>query len=782
MPVARVLVEVPLAHLDRTFDYLVDRRDDADAQPGVRVKVRFARRQVAGFILARVPESDHDGELGFIERIVSPEPVLTAEIAELARAVADRYAGTVADVLRLAVPPRHARAEKQVTAAAEPARPGSPGGVRSDGPAGAPETHDSSGAAQSGSRPRPAAEPRPNANGADGSRRSVDAGADGPPESPSSVEGPPAPIQAPAAGTQAGGCAGPRESGTGSSPFSPEPGYSPLPGPLVPLAWSSDYPAGGAFFKAIREGRPARAVWQALPGEDWPARLAEAAAAALAAGRGALLIVPDATDTARLDSALTAVLGPDRHATLTADLGPAERYRRFLAVRRGDRMVVAGTRAAAFAPVANLGLVAVFDDGDDLLAEPRAPYPHAREVLALRSVARSCPMLIGGFARTAESALLLGSGWAQAMVAHRPLVRLRVPWIRATGADHVHGATSAAAHARIPPVAFDAARKAIAAGAPVLVQVPRAGYVPAVACEQCRRPARCRRCRGPLRLAGPDTSGLLQCRWCGANEACFRCGACGSDRIRAATIGARRTAEEIGRAFPGVPILNSSGAAGRPTVPDAPAIVVATPGAEPVAPTGYGAALLLDGRLLLGRPDLRAAEETLRRWMGAAALVRSHGRGGQVVVAAEAALPTVQALIRWDPAGHAESELAARRELGFPPAVAMASIDGSQTAMLDTLDRLQLPPQAEVLGPVPLDDDEPDGIDGTVEETVDGSGALLLGLGAGAPDGIRLRALVRAPLAQRKALSAALHAVAAGRSARKLGGGLRIKVDPAELI
>jgi primosomal protein N' (replication factor Y) len=706
LPVARVLVEVPLPHLDRTFDYLVDRRDDDVARPGVRVKVRFAGRQVGGFVIARVAESDHTGELGFIERVVSPEPVLSAEVAELARAVADRYGGTVADVLRLAVPPRHARAEKQLS-----------GG-----------------------------------------------------DAPESVAAPPAPGPGDSA-----------EPGPGITPDGSETAHRGSSGPPVPPQWSADYPAGAAFFKAIRDGRPARAVWEALPGEDWPTRFAEAAAAAMAAGRGALLIVPDATDLARLDAALIAVLGPDRHVILSADLGPAERYRRFLAVRRGERMVVAGTRAAAFAPVAGLGLVAVFDDGDDLLAEPRAPYPHVREVLMLRSMARSCPMLIGGFARTAESQLLLDSGWAQAMPPYRPLVRSRVPWIRATGTEHVMGATSAAAHARIPPVAFDAARKALDGGAPVLIQVPRAGYVPAVACERCRRPARCRRCRGHLRLTGPRT-GLLHCRWCGANEAHFRCGACGGDRIRASTIGARRTAEEIGRAFPGVPILNSSQAAGRPTVPDGPAIVVATPGAEPVAPTGYGAALLLDGRLLLGRQDLRAAEETLRRWMGAAALVRSNRRGGQVVIAAEAALPTVQALIRWDPAGHAGTELAARRELGFPPAVAMASIDGSQTAIMDALDRLQLPPDAEILGPVPLDEDNSDPTPDPDEDVVDGSGALLLGLDPALPDGTRLRALVRAPLAQRKSLSAALHALAAGRSARKLGGGLRIKVDPAELV
>ncbi len=732
-PVARVLVEVPLTHLDRAFDYLVDRRDDEVAQPGVRVRVRFAGRQVGGFLLARVAESDHDGELGFIERVVSPEPVLSAEVAELARAVADRYAGTVADVLRLAVPPRHARVEKQLADAVE-------------------ET---------------AADDQPLAAGEASFAESGEAFSDG--DLPAEGHGEP-------------------RRAVDDPELGPEPAGRPppdavlsdaVPPDAVPPEWAGDYPAGTAFFKAIREGRPARAVWQALPGEDWPARLAEAAAAALAADRGALLIVPDATDLARLDAALTAVVGADRHVTLTADLGPAERYRRFLAVRRGSQTIVAGTRAAAFAPVANLGLVAVFDDGDDLLAEPRAPYPHVREVLMLRSVARSCPMLIGGFARTAEAQLLLDSGWARPVSPIRPLVRARSPWIRAAGSDHVTGADSAAAQARMPPVAFRAARDALAAGAPVLVQVPRAGYLPAVVCEQCRRPARCRHCRGPLRITEPHLPGLLQCRWCGANEAAFRCAACGGARIRAAAVGAGRTAEEIGRAFPDVPILASSGAAGRPQVPDGPAIVVATPGAEPVAPTGYGAALLLDGRLLLGRQDLRAAEETLRRWMAAAALVRSGRDGGQVVVAVEAAVPTVQALIRWDPAGHAEAELSARRELGFPPAVAMASIEGSQAAIVDALDRLSLPADAEVLGPVALDgaeSDSGDDGDGSV-----GSGAPMLGIDPDIGDGTRLRVLVRVPLSHRKALSAAVHALAAARSARKLGGGLRIRMDPAEL-
>src|SRR5215831_4306626 len=125
LPVARVLVDVPLAHLDRPFDYLVPEPMAEAAVPGCRVRVRFAGQLTGGYLLERVAASDHQGQLAVLERIVSPERVLTPEIAALAREVADRYAGTVADVLRLAIPPRHAGAE---------ARPGARGGPGAGAP------------------------------------------------------------------------------------------------------------------------------------------------------------------------------------------------------------------------------------------------------------------------------------------------------------------------------------------------------------------------------------------------------------------------------------------------------------------------------------------------------------------------------------------------------------------------------------------------------------------------------------------------------------------------
>ncbi|MCW2946009.1 MAG: Primosomal protein [Actinoallomurus sp.] len=678
LPVARVAVDISLPHLDRLFDYLVPDGLDEAAVPGCRVRVRFAGQLMDGFLLERVERSDHEGRLAFIERVTSPEPVLAPEIAALAREVADRYAGTLADVLRLAVPPRHARVEAEDKSAAAGPPDGEPADTE---PTAAEPTQ---------------AEP-------------MDA---------EPVAGDPA----------AGGRAG---AGLPDPPAEPGP-------------WEA-YPAGPSFLTALTAGRAPRAVWSALPGADWTAAVARAARATLAGGHGVLIVVADGRDVARVDSALENELGPDRHVALTAELGPAERYRRWLAVRRGRVKAVVGTRAAMFAPVRDLGLLVLWDDGDDVHAEPHAPYPHAREVLALRAHRAGAGALIGGFTRTADGTELVRTGWAHPLVPGREHLRGSMAYIRPSGDDADLARDEAARSARLPHLAFRAARQGLENG-PVLVQVPRRGYVPALACARCRDPARCPECEGPLALTSSHAAPY--CRWCGRIAGAWRCPECGGRQVRAVVVGARRTAEELGRAFPGVPVRTSGRDGVLATVSAEPALVVATPGAEPVPDGGYAAALLLDGWVLLGRADLRAGEEALRRWMNAAALVRPRG---PVIVLADGSLAPVQALIRWDPVTYAERELAERRELGFPPAVRMASLTGSPQAVRDLVEAAGVPPDAEVLGPVEVGDGQE-------------------------------RALIRVDRARGAALSRLLKEAQAARSTRRTTEVVRVRVDPLELI
>lgn len=664
LPVVRVLPLLGLPHLDRPFDYLVTEEESAAAQPGVRVRIRFAGRLADAVVLERAATSEHEGKVRFIERVISPEVVCPEQIRTLVDLLADRYAAVRSDLLRTAIPPRHVKAEQTDTT------------------------------------------------------------------SPWEDQG-----------------------------QAKEPDLS---------AWSA-YEHGESFVDAVVGDNPtvARAAWQIAPGDDWAAALASLAAKVAIDGGGALIVLPDQKDVDRMAAALNEHVGPKQITALTASLGPQARYSRFLSVLHGQGRLVIGTRSAAFAPVKNLKLAVVMFDGDDSLVDPRAPYTHAREVITTRSAVEKASLIIGGHSRTAETQLLVESGWAHSLVAGRNVVRTRSPRIHAAGdSDVALERDPRAGHARLPSVAFAAARRALKEDKPVLFQVPRAGYVQSLACGSCRTPARCRACNGPLGLPSGGEAAAPTCRWCGRIDSKYVCPACGSHRLRAVVLGTQRTAEELGRAFAPLPVIASWGERIHEEVADKATVVVATPGAEPRVADGgmYGAAVLLDTWALLGRPDLRATEETLAKWMAAATLVAPHSKGGEVVVVADPALPVVQHLIRWDAPGHAALELAARREVRFPPAVHMAAVDSPRESLTDFLGHIDLPAHVDVLGPVDL----PAGVD-------------LPGEWDQAALGAAQRVLIRTPLSSRSALGKALRAANVNRASRKQDAPLRIQVNPMHI-
>lgn len=580
LPVARVLVESSLPHLDRPFDYAVPEPLDQAAQPGTRVKVKFNGQDLSGFLLERVEESDAGHTLVPLAKVVSPVQVLTPAVRDLATAVAARYAGTVSDVLRLAVPPRVAKLEKD-----HPDSLGAGEAVPAPGVAGTPDVS----------------------------------------------------------------------------------------------AWAA-YRTGAAFLRHLAGGGSPRAVVNPLQGygpAGWPHLLAQAAAAAYTSGRGAVLVVPDYRDLDRLEEALKGLVPVEAVARLTADDGPTPRYRNFLRLLAGTAKIAIGTRSAAFAPVQDLGLVVCWDDGDDLHIEQRAPYAHTREVLLLRAEQEGTACLLAGHARSTEVQRLVDAGWAVPIETGRGTLRRTVARVVSTADSFEQARDPLATVARLPHAAWQAAKEGLERG-PVLVQVARAGYAPSLVCETCREPARCGHCQGPLALGG--TSALPQCRWCSTPAPDWKCSHCGGRRLRKGATGVLRTAEELGRAFPGTTVITSSGDQVKARVGAGKALVVATVGAEPVAEGGYAAALLLDGDSLLRRETLRAGEDTVRRWFNAAALVRPAPDKGLVVVTASDAAAT-GALLRWDPQGYAGRELSLRMELQLPPAVRVASVTGPRAAV-----------------------------------------------------------------------------------------------------
>ena len=585
LPVAQVRVESPLPHLDRLFDYGVPASLDDAAQPGVRVRVRFAGRLLNGFIVSRTAESSVDATLRPLERVLSPEPVLTGEVSQLISMVADRYAGTFWDVLRAAIPPRHARAEA--------------------------------------------------------SEHPLDA-------------------------------------------------TSILARPEDESAWAR-YQRGRILYGRALDGTIAgvRGVWSAAPAHPWAVDVAAVARAVLSQPTGGVLIVvPDAWDVAQVTAALEDCAGT--MAVLTADLGPERRYREFLKALRGTARLVVGTRGAVFAPVHDLALVIIWNDGDEALWEPHAPYWNARDVAALRSHLTGCGLLVGSPARSVEAERWCASGWAQSIVSSRQTLRDFAPVVRALEV-HDEARDAAAASARIPHTAWLVAKEGLRSG-PVLVQVARRGYLPSLACVGCREAAQCS-CGGPLTLASGQR--VAMCGWCGALSGAWACPNCGAQRFRAVAVGVERTAEEFGRAFQGERIIWSSAEQMKRSVGPEPAVVIATAGAEPVADGGYAAVVILDARGSMMRQSLRTLEECAHRWFSAAMLARPRAH---VIVTADTGAPPVQALVRWDASWLAARELADRESAGMPPATRAAILRGA-TGDIEEVGRALTTPH-RLLGPV----------------------------------------------------------------------------------
>ncbi|WP_432557749.1 primosomal protein N' [Granulicoccus sp. GXG6511] len=650
-PIARVAVDMPLPHLDRLFDYLVPDRFVAQAQPGVRVRVRFAGQLRDGFILELGEESDPLRTLSPLERVVSAEPVLRPEVAELIRAVADHYAGSFADVMRLAVPPRHAATEK-----ADP-----------------PDRQE------------------------------------------------------------------PLVDDVRVTPF-------------------DYYPTGPEFLTALARGDSPRAAWQvaptAGPAGDWVGGFVEAARATLDSGRGVLLIVPDARDLARLAAACTERFGESSFVTLSAEDGPAVRYRSFLAVSRGHVRLVLGTRAAAYAPVHKLGLVGLWDDGDDLHSEPRAPYPHVREVLALRAGIARCAALFAARHRTCEVEQLIERDWLRPLALAPGPQRRVAPAVRLAADTDWELERDPLAHSvRLPRQVFEVIRAGLAAG-PVLVQVPRAGYLVVLVCADCRAPVECPHCHGPIRAGSAHAA----CDWCARPVTGWRCPECSGTNWRAPVVGAARTAEELGQAFRGTKVIQSAADRVVDTVGPEPALVIATPGAEPLADTGYAAAVLLDAELLLTRIDLRASEEAHRRWLNAIGLVRPGAEHGTVIAVGPTDAVALQALVRGDPAGFAHRELRDRADAGVTPATKMITVEGPLTALGEfgaAVGHANGLTGLHIWGPVELPKPA------HAEEAI---GRLIL----------------RAPSDEAHAFVQTVRDTVAIRSAKKLPGALRVRVDPID--
>lgn len=608
-PVAHVVVDLPQIQMDHVFDYEIPQKY-ADVVVGARIRVPIGSRKVTGFVVGRSAQTRYGTQLRLIDKVISNIPVLSSDILELARAVGQRQIAPVSDVLRLAIPQRHARAENDFFA-------------------------------------RDIADPA-------------------------------------------------------------------LPAPVKDVGEWSGYDAGPALIDHLSAGTAVRAGVTMRASDHALDMLLVALRAVTSGGRTAIVVLPTAGMVAAYASALRDRLGV-RVATFDSSAVHEVRYTQFLLARFGGAQVVVGTRSAVWAPIANLGAVFIVDDQHAAHQEPRSPYIHARDVLTLRSELAACAFVCLNHGPSLELSLLC-AGWAQPVSANQPSAADCVPQIVAAASYANEGGEMS----RMPASVFAVIRDGLTRGH-VLVAVPKSGYITGVACAKCREFMTCTQCSGSIQISEPHAP--ARCGRCGVSQP--HCSHCGHTNYRVVKVGSQRTAQEIGRAFRGVPIHLAHG----DDLADAAeaSIVVATPGAIPRVEGGYSAAVILDAGFLLRAGGERAEQYFLRNIAHVARCVRPRSRGGRVLVVGDVPQSLISIAARWSFHQWAMADLRERTELMVAPAAVWVQVRGEHGGLRDLVGALvafapagtslqvagslglgiaELLPGLAVVGPVPGDDED----------------------------------------------------------------------------
>lgn len=413
-------------------------------------------------------------------------------------------------------------------------------------------------------------------------------------------------------------------------------------------------------------------------GPAWVTKVIECAGNTFKEGRSVIVVVPDFRDQEALIQGFAQTSLIDSVIDFSTNTQKSKRYENFLKCLSTDASIVVGSRASIYAPVRSLGLIISWDDGDENHQEPTSPYSHTREVSLIRQKQTNCNLLFLGHSRSAEIQRLVNLKYIEDTTE-----LFALPKIAYSESD-----------ARVDSMAWSAIRIGLEQG-PVLVQVSSRGNSTSVFCSKCNKRCECKTCNGPLWIDGKN---IVRCRWCNAANLDYSCVECSSTKLKYGRAGATRTASELGKAFPGVQIIESTSQDIRKSVEAARCLVVATAGAEPRVRGGYAAVVILDANQGLMRDSIRATEDSIRKWSNAVALGKRGSKN--ILVGVSGSLATKFSL--WSQVDLAQQELSSRIELRFPPAVRLASVGASRELIQEISNELTDSVGLEILGPLPI--------------------------------------------------------------------------------
>ena len=440
-----------------------------------------------------------------------------------------------------------------------------------------------------------------------------------------------------------------------------------------------------------------------------------AAEAALAQGRGVLILTPEIALTPFLTRAAVARFGPTV-ALLHSDLSAGERHDQWWRIRERETRVVIGARSAVFAPVDDLGLIVVDEEHEASYKQDESPRYHARDVAVMRATLEGVPVILGSATPSVESYFNAGKGKYRLLVLP---ARIGAQGMARVAVVDRREILKSGSDPRLTPVLREALLARLERREQALLLLNRRGYATSLLCRECGLQASCPNCSVLLTLHQRGRN--VECHYCGHQAPTpTACGACKGEYLRLTGHGTEKVVDAVQAALPTARVerLDRDLAVRRGAVQKVLAsfeagdtdILVGTQmiakGHDFPRVTLVG---VIDADVGLGLPDFRAAERTFQLLTQVAGRAGRADLPGEVIL--QSHLPDHYALrfaCAQDYPSFFEREMEFRRTMGYPPVAALVNVvfrsrDPDQAAQAaETLAervRADAPGRFRVLGP-----------------------------------------------------------------------------------
>jgi primosomal protein N' (replication factor Y) len=406
--------------------------------------------------------------------------------------------------------------------------------------------------------------------------------------------------------------------------------------------------------------------------------------AVLDSDRSGLVLVPEIGLTPAAAGAVEARFGT-RTAVLHSAQSEGERWREWQRAREGDARVVVGPRSALFSPLEDLGLIVVDEEHDAAYKQQEAPRYHARDLALVLGKRLGIPVLLCAATPSVEAAALVKRELASHLRLTRRVAGGTLPEVEIVDLRNEAPDAGEQGHTLFSRRLREAVGATLEKGDQIILLNHRRGWAPLLMCRDCGTRIECSSCS--VSMVVHQRSGDLRCHYCGRRVALPRCcDSCSGRLLDPVGAGTEKIAHRLGELFPeaGVAILDRDTVRRRDGLRDSLGAFAAGEaqilvGTQMVAKGHHFPNVTLTGVIsadaLLGLPDFRAGERTFQLLTQVAGRAGRGSKAGRVIIQTYYPdHPAVRHACRHDVGAFLEEELLFRRAFSYPPVARMAVV------------------------------------------------------------------------------------------------------------